>query len=255
MSTSSSPWVSILTPVWNGWEFLPDCADSVFSQEGFGGCASDSSRHTWEWVIGVNGHGEDGGPAFAAAGRLLDSLATKIPQGCSVRLVNLPTVKGKVEALNTMVRNFVTPGTPWVAILDCDDIWHPSKLATQAAALAGPAAGADVIGTGCHYFGGWNTTGPRLPSGWIPADAWMQANPLLNSSVLLRRELADWKDHFYGLEDYDLWIRLSRQGVRMYNISEPLLLHRIHATSAFNGSGRQDAEGLRNFYRGLQVEP
>jgi glycosyltransferase involved in cell wall biosynthesis len=239
-TTRQPPWVSILTPVWNGWEFLAECAASVFSQEG-------SVEQLWEWVIGINGHGSDGGAAYATTKSLLTSLAAQIPQGCSVRLVNLPTVKGKVEALNTMVKTCTNPTAPWVALLDCDDIWQPSKLAAQAAALAGPAAGADVIGTGCHYFGERNMVGPLLPSGWIPTDAWQQGNPLLNSSVLLRRELAHWEDRF-GLEDYDLWIRLSRAGIRMYNLPEPLLLHRLHAASAFNGKGRQDVEGLRQFY-------
>ncbi len=69
----------------------------------------------------------------------------------------------------------------------------------------------------------------------------------MNSSALLRKELAHWEDRF-GLEDYDLWIRLSRAGKRLYNLPESLFLHRIHAASAFNGKGRQDAEGLRAFY-------
>ncbi len=238
------PWVTILTPVWNGWEFLPECAHSVFSQEGSGG---EGSSQSWEWIIGINGHGADGGLAYSETVKFLDSVAAEIPRGCSVRIVNLPTVKGKVEALNTMVRSCAK--ADWVALLDCDDIWHPSKLAAQAAALAGPAAGADVIGTACHYFGDWNRAGPQLPSGWIPSDAWQRGNPLLNSSVLLRRELAHWEDRF-GLEDYDLWIRLSLAGARMYNLPDSLFLHRIHAASAFNGKGRQDAEGLRAFYSG-----
>jgi glycosyltransferase involved in cell wall biosynthesis len=228
--------VSILTPVFNGWEFLPDCAQGVYAQEGV----------AREWLIGINGHGADGGAAAAATAALL--AARPPPPDCLVRPLVLPHARGKVEAINALVAA-ATAAAPWIAVLDCDDVWAPRKLAAQlsAASPAGPAAGADVIGTHCLYFGDMLAPGPRLPSGWIPSDAWRSGNPLINSSVILRRELAHWEDRF-GLDDYDLWIRLSLAGRRMYNLAEPLTYHRIHATSAFNGKGRQDVRGLLKAY-------
>jgi glycosyltransferase involved in cell wall biosynthesis len=161
-----------------------------------------------------------------------------------VRIYNLSTARGKVDAMNNLA---AAAKGDWVAVLDCDDIWAPQKLAAQAATAAGAGAGADVIGTHCLYFGDMVGAGPRLPCGWIPADSWRGGNPLINSSVILRRELAHWEDRF-GLDDYDLWIRLSLAGRRMYNLAEPLVYHRIHATSAFNGKGGQDVEGLRSWH-------
>ena len=233
------PWVSILTPVYNGWEFLPDCARGVFSQEGMG-CGD--APPNWEWLIGINGHGADGGKAYLAAHRIIQD--TQLPPGCAVRVCNLPGVSGKVDAMNALAAD---AKGEWVAVLDCDDVWAPQKLAAQAAAAAGSAAGADVIGTHCLYFGDMIGAGPRLPYGWIPADAWRSGNPLINSSVILRRELAHWEDRF-GLDDYDLWIRLSLAGRRMYNLAESLVYHRIHAASAFNGKGGQDVDGLRSWH-------
>ena len=236
----TAPLVSILTPVFNGWEFLPDCAQGVYAQEGV----------AREWLIGINGHGADGGPAAAAIAALL--AARPPPADCLVRPLVLPAARGKVEAINALVAEAAAARAPWIAVLDCDDIWAPRKLATQLAAVspAGPAAGGDVIGTHCLYFGDMICAGPRLPCGWIPSDAWRAGNPLINSSVLLRRELAHWEDRF-GLDDYDLWIRLSLAGRRMYNLAEPLTYHRIHAASAFNGKGGQDVEGLRKAYGSL----
>ena len=230
----SPPLVSILTPVYNGWEFLPDCAQGVYNQE-------EVAR---EWLIGINGHGADGGPAAAAAAALLR--AHPPPAGCSVRLLVLPAARGKVEAMNALVAA-ASSSAAWVAVLDCDDVWAPRKLAAQFDAVA---EGADVIGTHCLYFGDMLSAGPRLPCGWIPSDAWRSGNPLINSSVLMRRELAHWEDRF-GLDDYDLWIRLSLAGKKLYNLAEPLTYHRIHAASAFNGKGRQDVEGLRKAYGGI----
>lgn len=228
-----TPIVSILTPVFNGWEFLPDCAQGVFNQEGI----------AREWLIGINGHGDSGGRAASVTAALLagSTFAGPPPPDCLVRPFVLPAVRGKVETMNALA---AAATAPWIAVLDCDDVWAPRKLAAQ---LAGPAADADVIGTHCLYFGDIVSAGPRLPSGWISPDAWRTGNPLINSSVIMRREFAHWEDRF-GLDDYDLWIRLSLAGKRMYNVAEPLTYHRIHASSAFNGKGGQDVEGLRRFY-------
>jgi glycosyltransferase involved in cell wall biosynthesis len=49
--------ISILTPLYNGVEFLEECVDSVLAQ-----------THTeWEMIIAVNGHGEDGGAVAVRA--------------------------------------------------------------------------------------------------------------------------------------------------------------------------------------------
>ena len=238
----SRPWVSIVTPVYNGWEFLEECAQSIFLQKGL-------EAGTWEWLIGVNGHGENGGDALIAA-RKVEELAALHP-GCSVRVWNLPTAHGKVEALNLLARE--ARGN-WVAVLDCDDVWAPTKLVTQKRELerlqaTQPAAAANlgVIGTYCWYFGDMVGPGPVLPCGWIPRESVRVSNPLINSSCLVRRELAHWENRFHGLDDYDMWIRLTLAGWLFYNVDERLVYHRIHTSSAFNGKG-QDVEGLRAAY-------
>jgi glycosyltransferase involved in cell wall biosynthesis len=226
-----TPWVSILTPVYNGWEFLDECAASVLEQTEGG----------WEWIIGINGHGETGGVAYDRAHRLMT-------YSDRIRVVNLPTAKGKCEAMNQMMDLF-HPTVEWVAVLDCDDTWSSTKLAMQKVALEREARGTGVLGTFCTYFGEWNTNGPVLPHGWIHPASVLQSNPLINSSVLIRKELARWSDRFVGLDDYDLWCRLALRGIPFYNIPERLVAHRIHRASAFNAKGIQDVEGLKQFYR------
>ena len=247
--SARSPWVSIVTPVYNGWEFLEECAQSIFLQKGMGGV-------TWEWLIGINGHGEDGGAALAIARGLETSSAC--PPGCSVRVWNLPTVRGKVEALNLLATE---ARGDWVAVLDCDDIWAPTKLATQKAVLeqlqvTQPEAAANlgVIGSLCWYFGDMVGPGPVLPCGWIPRESWRAGNPLINSSCLVRRELAHWENRFHGLDDYDMWIRLTLAGWLLYNVDERLVYHRIHMASAFNGKGGQDVGAIVSHYKERAVQ-
>ena len=61
-------------------------------------------------------------------------------------------------------------------------------------------------------------------------------NPVINSSCLLKKELCWWEPNNI-LEDYDLWLRLWREGRRFYNFPDLLVKHRIHRTSAFNAKG------------------
>jgi glycosyltransferase involved in cell wall biosynthesis len=230
--------VSILTTVYNGWEFLEECAASIYSQN----CAYNDIQVEWEWLIGINGHGDDGGPALLTAAR--------VATGPHTRVKNLTHVNGRVEALEAL-RIHCSPKSEWIAILDCDDIWMPDKLITQAAAILQSKNTADVIGTFCEYFGDRDGT-PQLPGGWITREQIEAANPIINSSALIRTHLARWEDRF-GLEDYDLWLRLIKDGRRFFNVPFPLVKHRIHASSAFNGRGTQDLEGLRRFHRRATV--
>ena len=127
----------------------------------------------------------------------------------------------------------------WVALLDADDLWHPEKLELQMRFHE-----YDVIGTGGTYFGD-RSGSPNIPSGDITTNDFWKVNPLLHSSVLMRRCYAQWNPENRILEDYELWLRLRYQKhVRFFNIPFPLLFHRIHAASHFNGHNAQSVPDL-----------
>ena len=221
--------ISILTTIYNGSEFLKEAVDSVLLQKDH----YDTIHIQWEWLIGINGHGEGGAPLALA-----NSLATD-PR---IRVINLPEARGRTQALNTL--RLQSTGD-WIAILDCDDIWEPEKLITQMIAIhMSPTI--DIIGTFCTYFGE-HAGSPRLPSGWIRPEQVFLENPIINSSVLMRADVAVWEERF-GLEDYDLWIRSAKNGKKMFIIPHPLVRHRIHSASAFNGKGGQRLDELRAYH-------
>jgi glycosyltransferase involved in cell wall biosynthesis len=229
-----NPWVSILTPLYNGVEFLEQCAMSVCLQN----LKNEFTELTVEWWIGVNGHG-DGGAVLLRA----QQVANKCRNFCTVRVVNLAT-KGKVATLNTLAAK---ANGEWIAVLDCDDTWERNKLIYQKLAIDQSKRKIDVCGTYCRYFGDLVSNGPSLPKGYISSKEMWEANPIINSSALIRRELALWEDRF-GLEDYDLWLRLADSGAVFFNVPEYLVNHRIHAGSAFNGKGKQDVPGLLSYH-------
>lgn len=226
------PWVSIITPLYNGVEFLEQCAMSVCLQN----VKNEVTELTWEWWIGVNGHADE------EVLKKAESVAKKCG-GAAIRVVNLPT-RGKVASLNCLVGKCTGE---WIAVLDCDDTWERNKLIYQKIALDSSKRKIDVCGTYCRYFGDCISNGPKLPAGYISSKDLWSSNPLINSSALIRREMALWEDRF-GLEDYDLWLRLADSGAVLFNVPEYLVNHRIHAGSAFNGKGKQDVHGLLSYH-------
>ncbi|NBV76981.1 glycosyltransferase [bacterium] len=229
-------WVSILTPIYNGIEFLEQCAMSVCLQE----CSHLDIHFTWEWLIGINGHG-DGGDVLQKAIHVQKKCIGHIGD-CAIHVINLPNARGKADALNALKERAIGE---WVAILDCDDTWQREKLLFQRVTID-TIPDIQVVGTFCKYFGELQTNGPSLPVGRISQSKFWESNPIINSSVLIRKELANWEDRF-GLDDYDLWLRLIKRGVKFFNVPEYLVYHRIHSGSFFNGK-EQDVNGLLAYH-------
>lgn len=210
--------IDILIPVYNGVQFLEECVESILQQ-----------THTRFIIhIGVNGHGNDGG----TVGAIASSIAMR-DKRIKVYILG-PSVRNKVDALNALVP---FTNADWIALCDCDDKWHPQKLAAQLYVIND----ADVIGTGACYFGDMNSS-PMVPYGTFSGRVCETANPFINSSVLLKREhcVFEYPSYVEALEDYYLWMKLALKGARFYNIGAPLTFHRIHKSSAFNSKQIDD---------------
>ena len=150
--------------------------------------------------------------------------------------INYYDTKGKPETLNKMVKD---AKFNFIALLDVDDLWICDKLQKQLPYLDIY----DVIGTGCQYFGDTNHK-PILPYGDLRYFNFFQFNPIINSSVILKKEIAEWNENEF-LEDYDLWLKLFKANKKFYNIDEILVLHRIYQTSFFNTTNHNYVEKLK----------
>jgi len=226
---------TILTPVYNGIEFLEECIQSVRAQ----------TYSDWEMLIGINGHGPDGGEVAQIAMKL----AANEPR---IRvIIQGPPLNGKVESLNNLV---TFSRADWIAILDCDDKWESDKLAQQLRVINGDGHDAAVIGTFCTYFG--DITGVvSIEYGYIDPSVLENHNPMINSSSVIRKEYCHWElnDINYTMDDYHLWMKIALSGGKLYNIPSCLTWHRIHHTSAFNTKG-QSNEPLREWYRNMRLK-
>ena len=213
--------ISILMPVYNGIEFIDESVSSIMNQ----------TIGDWELIIGINGH-----PPLSDVYMVAKQYELK---NNKIRVLDLTDIKGKSNALNVMVQ-YCTYN--YIALLDVDDIWLPKKLEMQRYYLNVY----DVIGTKCVYFGDLENIVPQIPNGDLSNYNFFSINPVINSSAVIRKELCFWNAKWDGVEDYDMWLRLNKQGCRFYNLSEVLVKHRIHKQSAFNAQGNHlKVEGLK----------
>ncbi|RLB45701.1 MAG: hypothetical protein DRI90_28145, partial [Deltaproteobacteria bacterium] len=125
----------------------------------------------------------------------------------------------------------------WLAFLDADDVWYPEKLERQWAALQNRPE-ARLVCTQARLLGG-SREGELRRAGAAPAldlPSLLSANPIVTSSVLLRRAAFEEAAGFcedrslIAVEDYDLWLRVAQQGPLVW-IPEPLVGYRIHDAS------------------------
>ncbi len=204
--------ITILMPIYNGIEFIDDSVGSILSQ----------TYENWELIIGINGHPENS-TVYQTA---------KKYESEKVRIIDFHQIKGKANTLNEMVK---IRTYDHIALLDVDDIWINSKLAYQIPFIF---LDYDVVGTNCVYFGDREGVSPRIPNGDISNFDFFTVNPIINSSVILKKELCWWNEN--GIEDYDLWLSLRTQNKKFYNCEQILVKHRLHQESAFNSKGNND---------------
>ena len=126
----------------------------------------------------------------------------------------------------------------WVAFLDHDDYWKPDKLSEQL--KAAERTGADVVYTNAGNFGDVDRVADLRsePSGMLEGDLLeplLLDNFIVVSSVMIRRSVIDKFKGFNAslpcVEDWDLWLRLSANGVRFAAVREPVTKYQWRAGS------------------------
>lgn len=213
--------ISVLMAVKTSWEYIPHAIGSLMAQ----------SYTDWELIIGVNGLGSNSHAHTAACsfGMFTENQL----------VMDMPDVPNKGAALNAMIAN---ANGDYIAILDVDDVWHPLKLERQLPLLQ---MGYDVVGTRGEYFGTVKDD-IGVPSGQVGLDYLLKQNGILNSSAVIRRELAHWEPMDEPIEDYDLWLRLASEGRKLWNVNETLTFIRCHPGQWSHG--KWNVAALRDKY-------
>ena len=217
MPPEATPTVSVVLPAFNRVASIGDAIDSVL-------------RQTWaDFELIVVDDGSTDGTRAAAE-------AIEDPR---LRVLSTGDNRGPSGARNAGVA--AARGT-WVAFQDSDDSWLPEKLARQMARLTEPGADWVAAYCGMAIVGNVIKTGRgRVRVRYIPnpeiedveGDIHLRLlrSSLVSTQMLVARRdalqaIGGFDEALFALEDWDLALRLSRQGPFAF-VDEPLVMQRF----------------------------
>jgi glycosyltransferase involved in cell wall biosynthesis len=123
-----------------------------------------------------------------------------------------------------------------LAFLDSDDLWEPTKLETQIGYLEDPRVSciaSDFVPAGnvARFVNHLSFSHRQLFRDYYRHEIIM-GNPVVASSAVVRSKdffecgMFDENPAFFAIEDWELWMRLSKRGV-IRILSEPLVRYRV----------------------------
>jgi teichuronic acid biosynthesis glycosyltransferase TuaG len=144
----------------------------------------------------------------------------------------------------------------WIAFLDSDDIWEPSKLEKQLRVAYENSA--EFIFTGSSYINkeGKPFTGIFEVPEKVSYKKLRNQNVISCSSVLVKKKYFEnikmEKDEMH--EDYAVWLSILKLGVEAYGVNEPLLIYRISKSSK-SGNKIKTIKMTYKVFRFIGVNP
>lgn len=144
----------------------------------------------------------------------------------------------------------------WIAFLDSDDMWEPSKLEKQFKVAEENSA--EFLFTGSSYI---NEEGEPFKGIFEVPDKvsykkLRNQNVMSCSSVIIKKKFFDnikmEKDEMH--EDYAVWLRILKLGVTAYGVNEPLLIYRISRNSK-SGNKMKTVKMTYKVFRFIGINP
>ncbi len=211
-------------PAFNAAPFLADSVGSVQAQ----------TFENWELFVVDDGSGDE---TRAVAHHLAQNDAR-------IKVLHQPN-GGQGAARNAGLRHAVGE---WVAFLDADDLWKPQKLERQWEMLQNIEA--DIFFCDGWIFEGAKPTEEQtfgtltgIFEGPTFFELLLEKNRIPILTALVKRT---WLEKgfeasraFQNCEDYDLWLRLAREGARFYGMPEKLAFYRRHPSAMTYGTSLQ----------------
>jgi glycosyltransferase involved in cell wall biosynthesis len=202
-----APLVSVVVPTYNRASLLPRALSSVLAQ----------SLGDLELIVVDDGSTD-------STGEVVRSFRDR-----RIRLIRLPTNRGQGEAANAGVR---AARGEWVAFLDSDDEWLPTKLERQIARLREYQGSAGTVAYCClerrDERTGRSVPAPRGgPEGDVFRALLTGWSPLPSCLVVGRRALlaiGGWDETLPTCTGHDLCLRLAEAGSRFVAVRETLVI-------------------------------
>lgn len=203
------PRVSVIIPSYNHGHFIGEAINSVIKQ----------SFKDWEIIVIDNNSSDSTQDVLSEYGDI------------DLRILNIEN-KGIIAASRNLGINHSK--SEYIAFLDADDLWYPKKLETCIDFLSEDY---DMV---CHSEK-WVRNNQEKEVHYGPENKatydslLFLGNCISTSSVVLKREIFSSvvgfseDSRFISAEDYDLWLRISKDNKKIGFTNEILGEYRIHA--------------------------
>lgn len=225
--------VSIVMPAYNCEKYVIEAIDSVLAQ----------TYSNWELLVIDDGSKDN-------TLRIINEFGNK-----DSRIKALPNDKN-MGVSATRNRGIDLASGDWIAFLDSDDMWEPSKLEKQF--KAAQESSAEFLFTGSSYVN--EESKPFKGIFEVPEKVSFKMlrnqNVISCSSVLIKKKFFEnikmEKDEMH--EDYAAWLRILKIGVTAYGVNEPLLIYRISRNSK-SGSKVKTIKMTYKVFRFIGINP
>jgi glycosyltransferase involved in cell wall biosynthesis len=226
----TKPKISVMMPVWNGERYIADAIASILSQ-----------TYTDFELLVLNDGSTD--------------KTVEIVQSFNdprIRIINNEKNQGTVLTRNNGLTHC---RGEYVAMLDADDLAHPTRFQKQVDFLdSHPDFG--IVGSWVDLI---DANSKPLGASW-KIDFEPEETPILLllhtcfsfSAVMLRKKAIPsdgFRLGYIPAEDYEIWIRITDDGWKGYNLPELLTTYRIHPASLSKQKADLQAEVVSTILR------
>jgi len=200
--------ISVIIPTRNRARFLKKAVESVINQ----------SYSNWELIL-VDDNSDD------ETGQICERLTSR---NNKVLYIRNSTTMGGAKARNIGIKN---AKGKYIAFLDDDDIWMPSKLEKQSDIFIKKNG---LAACTCSYIfhKPFSFKKTIVPPEIITNEMLLGRNMAGGSSMILcessvLKGLGGFDETLPSGQDWDLWIKLSQKG-KIFSIKEPLVIYNNH---------------------------
>lgn len=230
---NNEEFVSIVMPAFNCEKYIAESIKSVLAQ----------TYKNWELIVIDDGSKDN-------TCEIIKEFAKKDPR------IKPITNEKNIGVSATRNRGIDLALGDWIAFLDSDDIWSPTKLEKQIKIANEKSA--EFIFTGSSYIN--DKSEPFRGIFEVPEKVSYKKlrnhNVISCSSVLLKKKYFNnikmEKDEMH--EDYAVWLRILKTGVIAYGVNEPLLIYRIYRNSK-SGNKIKTIKMTYRVYRHIGINP
>lgn len=225
--------VSIIMPAYNCEKYIEEAINSVIAQ----------TYRNWELLVLDDGSKDD-------TLKVIEEFSQK-----DTRIKALPNGRN-MGVSATRNRGLELADGEWIAFLDSDDMWEPNKLEKQLELAEKKEA--EFLFTGASYINEESVPFkgifevPEL----VTYKKLRNHNVISCSSVLVKKKYFDnikmEKDEMH--EDFAVWLRILRLGIKAYGVNEPLLIYRISRNSK-SGNKIKTVKMTYKVFRFIGINP